>query len=263
MKFEFIGGDGNEQLSFDKETVVITDPCYVVPHDNEENNSNKWHEMLNLIDNAEPKLGIHVNNAPISKFISDFYINLLSEMEQEIEKHKDSISQDEVDLFNNSKTEKALELLNAVIDTYKNPKYNLYSSPYIDEDPLSYILPSKNSLTSLGIRKSLVGSTVFGDWSCVVIDTSNNEIIGQFCADAGMYIIAPLKDILEYNPDFKEWMKQHEWCVATIPDFTGYIEVVPTLHSYTHKDEKVTTLEKSIRINGYGSINFTTRQAGF
>jgi hypothetical protein len=46
--------------------------------------------------------------------------------------------------------------------------------------------------------------------------------------------------------------RKHEWCVATIPDFTGFVEVTPVLYSYTHKEEKVATLEKSIRINGYG-----------
>lgn len=259
MKFDFVGGEGNEELAFNNETLIITDPCYVVPHDTEENNSNKWHEMLHLIDGAEPELGIYVENAPINKFISNSDLDILLE----VNRLKDEVTtQEDLAEVNDRLREGADKLLMSVLNAYANPDYTFYSSPYLKGHPDGYTLPSKNSLISLGISKSLVGHTIYGDWSCTTIDVATNEVIGQFCADAGMYIIASLEDILKYNPDFEEWRDQHPWCVTTIPNFTGWVEVTPVLHSYTHK-EGMTSLEKSIRINGYGSINFTTRQSGF
>lgn len=259
MKFDFVGGKSNEELAFNNETLIITDPCYVVPHDTEENNSNKWNEMLNLIESAEPELSIYVWNAPINEFISDLDFDLLLEVNRLKGKGTDQEYLAEV---NNRLREEADKLLKSILNAYENPDYTLCSVPYMKGHQNSYILPSKNSLTSLGISKSLVGSTIYGDWSCTTIDVATNEVIGQFCADAGMYIIASLEDILKYNPGFEEWRDKHPWCVTTIPNFSGWVEVTPVLYSYTHK-EGMTSLEKSIRINGYGSINFTTRQSGF
>ena len=259
MKFDFVGGEGNEELAFNDETVIITDPCSIVPYDTEENNRNKWHEMLHLIDSAEPELGIYVGSAPINKFISDSDFNLLLETNRLKGK---ATTQEDLAEVNNTLNEEANKLLTNILNAYANPDYTLYYAPYMKGHPDSYTLPSKNSLTSIGISKSLVGRTIYGDWSCTTIDVSTNKVIGQFCADAGMYIIASLEDILKYNPGFEEWKDQHSWCVTTIPNFTGWVEVTPVLHSYTHK-EGMTSLEKSIRINGYGSINFTTRQSGF
>ena len=57
-----------------------------------------------------------------------------------------------------------------------------------------------------------------------------------------------LEEVLKFNPDFKEWMETHPWCVTVIENFDGDIEYIVDEHG--------------AHIVGKGNINFYTSQSG-
>lgn len=95
--------------------------------------------------------------------------------------------------------------------------------------------------------------TIYGDWRCTVFDKDDSDnVYGEFTADAGMVAVMLLDDILRYDeaykikPDFKEWIKDHSWCVAVLKDFCGDIEY------------KISENGKYAYLEGTGTINFIT-----
>ena len=73
--------------------------------------------------------------------------------------------------------------------------------------------------------------------------------LGSFCADAGMVCVVYLKDVLKFNPNFKEWASKHSWCATIIENFDGNVEY--------EIDE-----DDAAHIVGTGNINFYTSQSG-
>lgn len=77
----------------------------------------------------------------------------------------------------------------------------------------------------------LMSRTFYGDWGCTVYEKDTGilgdrgtKTIGKFCADAGMVCVVHLKDVLKHNPKFEdEFIKTHDWCVAVIRGFKGFI----------------------------------------
>ena len=58
-----------------------------------------------------------------------------------------------------------------------------------------------------------------------------------------------LEDVLKFNPNFKEWMETHPWCVTVIENFDGDIKYEVDENNEAH-------------IVGMGNINFYTSQSG-
>ena len=50
------------------------------------------------------------------------------------------------------------------------------------------------------------------------------DTLGGFCADAGMSCVAELDSLTTYNPDAPQWIKDHSWCVAELPEFDGEVD---------------------------------------
>lgn len=94
----------------------------------------------------------------------------------------------------------------------------------------------------------LVSHTGIGDWSETVYNnsysSSKGEIIGEFCADAGMVLVAKLEDVLKYNPEF-DYHINRLWTTTLIKDFDGDVEI--------HFDS-----DSVAYIEGNGNIDFTT-----
>ena len=82
-------------------------------------------------------------------------------------------------------------------------------------------------------------------WNCIHVD---DKIIGKFSADAGMVCVCLLDQVLQFNPKFKEWADEHDWCVTIIENFEGNIE-----YTVDHNNE--------FHLIGTGNINFHTRYA--
>lgn len=62
------------------------------------------------------------------------------------------------------------------------------------------------------------------------------QVLGHFCADAGMSCVADIEQLYAYNPEAEEFVKKHNWCCAVIEDFDGevddlYLEI-PGKYSY-------------------------------
>ena len=68
----------------------------------------------------------------------------------------------------------------------------------------------------------LCRDTMYGDWSCTTFNTVTNEVIGEFCADAGMVCVDTLENIKKRKPNFEEDLC--EWCRTIIKDFKGTVK---------------------------------------
>lgn len=98
-----------------------------------------------------------------------------------------------------------------------DPCYVLKDSDW--RDPYGY------DLEEFGIKNYLTHSTIYGDWSCTVFDTSTNNPIGYFCADAGLVGVFDLKELEEYNPGISKWISEHPHCATVIKNYTGPVSM--------------------------------------
>ena len=120
----------------------------------------------------------------------------------------------------------------------------------------------------LGIKNYICRDTIYGDWSCTTYNSDTNEVLGRFCADAGMVGVFLLDEVLKYNPDFNYHIER-PWTTTLIKDFDGEIdfEIVHTEGVYEDDTEFHSKGEKweddSVSVVGKGNINFKTEQTGF
>lgn len=144
-----------------------------------------------------------------------------------------------------------------------------FKGDVIITDPC-YIIRKENELTEddweacgygdymedLGIKNYLCRDTIYGDWSCTTFRTENDEVLGEFCADAGLVAVFLLDEVLAYNPDFNYHIER-PWTTTLIKDFDGEIEIdVVEINEDDYYDDEV-------RVIGTGNINFYTTQTGF
>lgn len=125
--------------------------------------------------------------------------------------------------------------------------------------------PKINS--SLGFSQYLMEATGVGDGSWevfevpadmnlsfediydIIEDTDNDlsdfNVIGKFCADAGMSCVVYKKDADGYNPEFEKEFSNKSHCLTTIKDFEGEIK------AYFDEDD-------SLHFVGIGNKTFFT-----
>ena len=133
------------------------------------------------------------------------------------------------------------------------------SEEYVNEDIIiTYPCYIRMDEKKDKIPYDLIADTIYGDWGCTVYNKDTKEKLGRFCADASFVCIAKLKDVLKYNPDFEKWMKEHDWCVTLIKNFTGtaYIKYDIKHFEYEGKPDK----DLYCYIEGVGNINFIAGQ---
>lgn len=102
-----------------------------------------------------------------------------------------------------------------------------------------------DNMEKLGIKNYLTSDTEYGDWGCTTYKDNGDEI-GEFCADAGLVSVFLLDEVREYNPNIDEWIETHPWCVTTIKNFDGDVDI-------THRNDEVSVV-------GKGNVNFFTSQ---
>lgn len=78
-------------------------------------------------------------------------------------------------------------------------------------------------VSKLGITQYISRDTIFGDWSCTVINNETQKSIGSFCADSGMVCVAEINEWKRYSPDVDKWAAEHDWCATIIKNFEGDI----------------------------------------
>lgn len=108
-----------------------------------------------------------------------------------------------------------------------------------------------SAMEKLGFTTYLADATIWGDWSCNVIqvgiDFEPIASIGQFCAGSGMVGVFLLDEALAYNPDFT-CHTERLWTTTLIRDFHGWVQL---------KNEN-----NEVSVVGTGSINFKSIQTG-
>lgn len=113
----------------------------------------------------------------------------------------------------------------------------------------------------------LCRDTIYGDWSCTTFDKKTKEIIGEFCADAGMVCVDTLDNILKRKPQFLE--EYGEWCRTIIKNFKGKVRFKIICRNEERDNEKFNMWNYEVRVEGEGinsvtgeDIQFITSQTG-
>lgn len=115
-------------------------------------------------------------------------------------------------------------------------------------------------MEALGIKNYLCRDTIYGDWSCTTFNTDTEEVLGEFCADAGLVGVFLLDEVLQYNPNF-DYHLNRTWTTTLIENFDGEINI--DVVEFTDKDEDGNDWSDSeVRVIGKGNINFYTTQTG-
>ena len=109
-------------------------------------------------------------------------------------------------------------------------------------------------MEALGINNYITRDTLYGDWSCTTYNTDNEEVLGEFCADAGLVSVFKYDEVKAYNPDIDKWCEEHTWCATIIKNFTGTVQVkIGFDHEY---------YDFYCYVEGKGSVNFKGCQTG-
>ena len=77
------------------------------------------------------------------------------------------------------------------------------------------------------------------------------DTLGGFCADAGMSCVAELDSLVAYNPEAQEFIDNHDWCVAELPEFDGEVDDLRIFFPGTWEHEQLVFV-------GKGNYNFFT-----
>lgn len=116
-----------------------------------------------------------------------------------------------------------------------------------------------DNLDALGISKFVTKSTYYGDWSCSVKNNSDN-IIGTFCADAGLVSVMPYQEALKYNPEIEERFRDSGEATI-IRNFTGKVYIKSKFD--IENKEWIRYVEGNGIINSTESLKFTSYQSGY
>ena len=117
------------------------------------------------------------------------------------------------------------------------------------------------NMSILGINHSMSRDTLYGDWECTTYNTDTKEELGNFCADSGMVGVFLLNEVLEYNPEFTELLKEHPGLTTVIRNFKGTVQFI------VKEFEDDLGVWYGLQVTGHGinketgeSINFYTTQ---
>lgn len=122
-------------------------------------------------------------------------------------------------------------------------------------------------------------STLYGDWSCHVwkakdySECTEENVIGQFCADSGMVIVANYNQLLKVNPESETFVNEHPWCATVIKGFKGKVQMIQFDREYTYTDDYEpdnpygwrkgdTYKDQALELFGIGNINWIGAQTG-
>ena len=118
----------------------------------------------------------------------------------------------------------------------------------------------------LGFKNYMVRDTIYGDWSCTTYNSDTKEVIGHFCADAGLVGVFLLNEVLKYNPGF-DYHINNTYTTTLIKDFEGTVQFV--VNEIVEDNSTEYIVRVIVRVVGHGKnkvtgepINFITEQTG-
>lgn len=79
-------------------------------------------------------------------------------------------------------------------------------------------------LYELGFSTYLVQDNLYGDWDCVVRNSDTDDLMGRFCADAGLVCCVYLDEVLKYNPLFMKKLEKKNFLGTVIKNFRGKVQ---------------------------------------
>ena len=110
-----------------------------------------------------------------------------------------------------------------------------------------------DAMEELGLTNFLCASTIYGDWSCTTYNEKNDDVLGRFCADAGLVGVFLLEEVLKYNPKYDD-IEKCPHAVTVVRDFHGEVEIACEVDEEDGEE---------VVVRGTGNINFCSRQTGF
>lgn len=91
-------------------------------------------------------------------------------------------------------------------------------------------------METLGITHFMTRDTIYGDWGCSVYNSDTQDVIGHFCADAGLVSVLSLEEVLKYNPSF-DYHIERPWTSTVISDFSGIVQFVVERTEGTYEED--------------------------
>lgn len=93
-----------------------------------------------------------------------------------------------------------------------------------------------SNMEALGITHFMTRDTIYGDWGCSVYNSDTQDVIGHFCADAGLVSVLSLEEVLKYNPSF-DYHVERPWTSTVIQDFSGTVQFVVERTEGTYEED--------------------------
>lgn len=129
----------------------------------------------------------------------------------------------------------------------------------------------KTYLFLYGLYSTLIGRTIYGDWSCTTyMKHEGGDIdIGRFCADAGLVGVFLLEEVEKFNPNFSQWLVRHQHCGTVISGFNGVVKAVTTRKPADKPEHDIPLLTHTVHLEGAGKCDgadffeFYTKQTGW
>jgi hypothetical protein len=207
--------------------IVITDPCYLF----QEESDQLWHDVLRAVDNNTP-CRLSPSNHDSDRLVEAIW--------DEYTEHPGLGDED---------LKKIGMRAHIAMEAMKLSGHGMNNIRWAPAHP--------KALSPFGISKCLCGNTMYGDWGCLVIDDNEHRKIGEFTADAGMYIVCALD---ETPQSFREWIKIKSYCAAIIPKFSGTIGCEPICNCFNWSGNSSWMVDYRIVLVGSGSVDFHTCQ---
>lgn len=84
-----------------------------------------------------------------------------------------------------------------------------------------------SQMKKLGLKTCITNRTIYGDWGCTTFEKDTKNVLGKFCADAGMVGVFDLAEVLKYNPSF-DYHINKPWTTTLLKDFKGEVYIEET-----------------------------------
>lgn len=81
-------------------------------------------------------------------------------------------------------------------------------------------------MSVLGFTNYEYSPTLLGNWSCTTFNKDTGEKLGYFCAESSSVAVFELDEVIKYNPNIIEWLKNNSHTATIISRFTGNVNVV-------------------------------------
>lgn len=242
----YISEVGKEMcLRFDKPTdLLITDPGYLGDKEDEDDSlgcklDNRMEELLRYRRTYTVDVTRTMTNCmelALEQIMLDSGCGKdLDKVKEEYEIHKEELAREIVDVARHGRKERFLWA------------------------------PVINGMEELGLTRSIVGYTVYGDWSCEVV--RGGEVIGEFCADCGKYIVADADEVRRVWPGLDAWRDAHDGTMVIVPRFVGEVLIVAANRVFNFRDDRGWLPDVGITIIGHSDegeeMDFVTRRYGF